>query len=510
MDKTNNIAIGIDLGDRMSDVCVLDGGKVVGRERVAMTREAFHAMFGGLVRCPVAIEAGAQCAWVAAILQELGFDVVVANSRRLAVISTNTRKNDRNDAEMLARLVAADRTLLSPVQLRADAHQRVLELMGSRDTLVRARTQLTNTVRSRAKGVGVRLKSTDADSFALHEASVPQEIAASAAPLFRVIRGINEEIAEIDTRLEEIAERDYPVAALLQSVPGVGPLTAMAFTLVLGETGRFRNGRIAAAYLGLVPRLDQSGKTDRQLGISKAGNDFLRRLLVQCAQVMLGKRGADSELRRWGLRLMERGGKSAKKRAVAAVARKLAVVLFTMWKREVRWNPFPTAAATPQEPNTPAEGCPDVPVFDDCVRVLGPSGRPADCSIEAGSDPSMHQAPSGLSKSADRSVDHGAPSTGASAPATQQAATSDHPAATPARHQPAPNVRSPQKTASGAQTSGNVAPPDRDRSAKPGAQQKSASRAFGGEMAGNVAPSDRDRSTMATTQENAVGGPMVP
>ena len=131
--------------------------------------------------------------------------------------------------------------------------------------------------------------------------------------------------------MERLAQNKYPETALLQQVKGVGPLTALTFVLTLEDPYRFPKSRAVGSYLGLRPRQSQSGDSAPQLRIAKSGNSQLRRLLVQCAHFILGPFGADTDLRRWGLRLAVRGGKNAKKRAVITVARKLAVLLHRLW-----------------------------------------------------------------------------------------------------------------------------------------------------------------------------------
>lgn len=136
------------------------------------------------------------------------------------------------------------------------------------------------------------------------------------------------------------SKEKYPETATLQAVVGVGPITALAYVLTLEDPKRFRKSRDVGPFLGRVPKRDQSGDTDKQLSITKAGNFALRRLLVGCAQYILGAFGPECELREFGLKLAERGGKNAKKRAVVAVARKLAVMLHRLWVDEARYDPF--------------------------------------------------------------------------------------------------------------------------------------------------------------------------
>ena len=143
--------------------------------------------------------------------------------------------------------------------------------------------------------------------------------------MFAPHQNLSDQIKRCDQRVRELAEKKYPETKLLQQVQGVGPLVSLAYVLTLENPKRFSKSRTVGSYLGLRPKQSESGKTAPQLGISKAGNGYLRRLLVQSSQYILGSRARDSRLRRWGLELSARGGKNSKKRAVIAVARKLAV-----------------------------------------------------------------------------------------------------------------------------------------------------------------------------------------
>lgn len=301
-----------------------------------MTPEGVREAFEGKAFAKVAMEAGAQSGWVTRALRQLGYEPIVANPRKLKAFSANERKSDRNDAHLLAKLATADATLLHPVHHRSAAREHAMAVMHARDALVRERSRLIGQIRSMCKGVGARLKSGGADAFVHREPDVPTELEAANGGLFAVIRVLNEQITAYDHAFEAMIETSFPEARRVRQVRGVGPVTALAFVLALEDPARFRDGRTAAAFLGLVPRRDQSGAIDKQLGISKTGNDFVRRLLVQCAHYILGPLGHDCDLRRWGHALMERGGKSSKKRAIVATARKLAVLLFTTPGR--RWD----------------------------------------------------------------------------------------------------------------------------------------------------------------------------
>ena len=401
--------VGVDLGDRKSVACVYRDGIVREWFEFPMTPEGVNTAFEGKNYKQVALEAGAQSGWVTRQLRTLGVEPVVANPRKLKAISANERKSDRNDALILAKLVWSDASLLCPIHHRSEETSLALTILRARDTAVSMRTGAINTVRSMAKGMGKRLKTGAAQGFAMREAEVPAALAPSVTGLFLILRTLNEEIAAYDEQLDTMIEETFPEAQKVQQIRGVGPVTALAFVLTLEDPARFPDGRTAAAFLGLVPRRDQSGNIDRQLGISKTGNNYLRRMLVQCAQYILGPLGRDCDLRRWGHTLMERGGKNAKKRTIVAVARKLAVLMYRLWKTGETWNPLHNSQ--PDALVVVAGDRPEPAVSDDCAFRLEDTGdresRRIDCSAADSSDPSMHRDPSGPTLSADRSVGQG-------------------------------------------------------------------------------------------------------
>jgi transposase len=206
---------------------------------------------------------------------------------------------------------------------------------------VRSRTLLINHVRSLVKASGARLPSCSADSFSKKVGpSIPEPLQPALLPLLDTIASFTQQIQAYDRQIETLCQAQYPETRSLQQVSGVGPLTALAFVLTLEDPSRFPKSRDLGPALGLVPRRDQSGDRDPQLGITKSGNAFLRRLLVGSAHYILGPFGPDCALRRWGLELADRGGKNAKKRALVAVARKLAVLLHHLWKTGQTYDPL--------------------------------------------------------------------------------------------------------------------------------------------------------------------------
>ena len=341
---TPTLTVGVDLGDRDSRWCGGDGsGEVVEEGRLRTTEAGFRRRFGGTDRSRVVLEVGTHSPWVSRLLEELGHEVLVANPRQLRLIYRNDRKSDRVDAEYLARIGRLDPKLLSPVSHRGRQTQVALAVLRSRTVLVGARTRLVNHVRGAVKSVGGRLPGCSTASFPRQvRGHVPVELEGALVPLLAEIARLTRQIRRYDRRIERLCQESYPETGVLRQVAGVGPITALCYVLTLEDPMRFPTSRSVGTYLGLVPKQRDSGRSEPQLRISKAGDPELRRLLVGSAQYILGPFGPDTELRRWGLKLAERGGKAAKKRAVVAVARKLAVLLHRLWLTGEVYEPIRT------------------------------------------------------------------------------------------------------------------------------------------------------------------------
>jgi transposase len=326
---------GVDLGDRYSHLCLIDtqSGEIMEEGRLRTSPEAFRRRFSS-ERPPMrmAIEAGTHSPWASRVLEECGHEVLVANARKLRLIYANKRKTDEIDAENLARLARVDPKLLYPLKHRGEESQAHMTLIRSREALVSCRTQLVNHVRGAAKAFGARLPKCPARSFDKRASEhIPEALWPALGPILEQIGSLTQRIRDYERKLEEISKEHYPETELLRQVEGIGPLTALTFVLTLEDPYRFEKSRSVGAYLGLVPSRDQSGDTDPQKRISKEGDEMLRRLLVSGAHYILGPFGSDSELRRHGEKIASRGGKHAKKRAAVAVARKLAVLLHSLW-----------------------------------------------------------------------------------------------------------------------------------------------------------------------------------
>jgi transposase len=331
--KPAPITIGMDLGDKTSRYCVLGAnGERLSEGSVATTRKAMAQKFAGMVRCRVAMEVGTHSPWLSRWLTSLGFEVIVANARQVQLISANSRKNDRMDAHLLARLARVDPQLLRPIRHRSEQAQADLMTIRIRAALVEARTSLVNAARGFAKAQGDRLPSCDADAMGVEKMeALPAGMRERLRPLLEQVESLTEKIQASEAKIEQIARTEYPETELLRQVSGVGPLIALTFVLTVEDRDRFRKSRDVGCYVGLRPKQSESGQNQPQLRITKEGDRYLRQLLVQGAHLILNRRGPDTDLKRWGLKLASRGGKNAKKRAIVAVARKLAVLLHRLW-----------------------------------------------------------------------------------------------------------------------------------------------------------------------------------
>ena len=342
------LTIGLDLGDRSSWYCVLDAaGSVLLEQRLSTTPKAMKEVFGTMPRSRIALETGMHSPWVSRLLSELGHEVIVAHARNVRLIGESRKKDDRLDAQTLARLARIDPQLLSPVKHRSAKAQADLTVIRARAGLVRARTALVNTARGLAKSYGERLRGCNVRNMNPEKAEgLSPELRTALEPLLAGIESLSERIRECNQGIERRARESYPQVAQLKQVKGVGTLIALTFLLTLEDPHRFHKSRDVGCYLGLQPGRRNSGQSEPQMHISKEGDPYLRTLLVQGAQPILGPFGVDCDLRRWGLKLAERGGRNGKKRAIVATARKLAVLLHHLWVSREVYEPLHNSSQT--------------------------------------------------------------------------------------------------------------------------------------------------------------------
>jgi transposase len=335
------MTIGMDLGDTTSRYCAVDETTILFERGVATTPKGMKQVFGALGRCRIAIEVGTHSPWVSRLLKSFGHEVIVANARQLELISKSSHKDDKMDARKLAQMARGNVELLRPIRHRSERAQGDLLVIRVRAAMVESRTALINTARGLAKPFGERLPACDADQMGVHQAAgLPAVLREALEPILAVVAELTKHIKASNQKIGQIAESRYPETARLKQVSGVGELIATTYILTIEDPGRFKHSRDAGCYLGLRPKRKDSGQRKPQLGITKEGDRYLRKLLVQGAQYILGWRGPDTDLRRWGLQLAGHGGKNAKKRAVVAVARKLAVLLHRLWVSGEPYEPL--------------------------------------------------------------------------------------------------------------------------------------------------------------------------
>lgn len=342
---STKFTVGMDLGDKHHKITILDGQGNVSEKNTCINTakhvQDFFRRFSTPSEVTVGMESGTHSPWLSRLLEEMGFRILVGNARKLRAIWQSDVKDDSRDSIMLARIARFDPSLLYPIHHRGKKAQAHLAVLRARDALVSGRTALINTCRGLVKSWGSRLPLCSADAFAKTVIdSVPEELHMAVMPVIKQIGEMTQRIRAYDKRLEEISSREYPETAILSQIQGVGPVTSLAFVLTVEDPQRFTKNRSIGPFLGLTPKRDQSGETDKELPITKAGDEFLRRLLTNSAQFILGPFGPDCDLRRHGERILRKGGKASKKKAVTAVSRKLAVRLMHLWKTGETYEPF--------------------------------------------------------------------------------------------------------------------------------------------------------------------------
>lgn len=335
--------IGLDLSDNVGHFQVQRGdGHVLDRGKVKLTKEHLEAFLGEWKGCRLVIEAGTHSPWISRVVSDCGLELVVANPRRVELISKSNSKTDPKDAALLAEIGRTNKTLLAPIEHRTASTQLDQAVLRARDEVVRARTSMINHVRGVMKSNGHRAPSASADSFGRRVcATMPDELKAALEPIARLIMAMSDQVKSFDEQLEDMADQKYPITKVLREIGGVGPVVSLSFVLKIEDPARFKNSRAVGPYVGLVSRKQDSGESNPQLHITKAGDRELRRLLVISANYILGCFGPDCDLRRFGLRIAGDGSnRAAKKRAKVAVARKLAVLMHHLWTHGLEYDPL--------------------------------------------------------------------------------------------------------------------------------------------------------------------------
>ncbi|MFQ5567630.1 MAG: IS110 family transposase [Paracoccaceae bacterium] len=330
--------VGIDVHKRESQICILtDEGELIER-RIPTERSRLATLLGDRARARILIEASTESEWVARRLEAFGHEVVVADPNYTPMYANRSRrvKTDRRDARTLAD--ACRLGAYRPAHRTSDAQRQVRAQLAVRDALVRTRVRSIALVGALLRRDGMRVRSGNADGFVarVQVLQLPAPLRSTVAPLLALLETLNQHIRAADHGIAEIVHQD-PTVRRLCTLPGVGPVTATAFVATLDEIGRFAGAHQVESYLGLVPREKSSGEKQHKGRITKAGNSRARWLLVEAAwSVLRSKRPSTEELRTWALRIALRRGTRI---AVVALARRLAGILYAMWRDRADYQP---------------------------------------------------------------------------------------------------------------------------------------------------------------------------
>lgn len=334
---------GIDLHTEYSQICILsEDGEVMETSRIRTSRPRLTRFFGSREPMRVVMEAGGSSPWVSRLLGSLGHEVVVCSPRRVRLIAESKLKNDRVDAELLARLVRLDPEFLRPIQHRSEEAQLLRANLKVRSAMVEARTKWINTVRGLLRSFGYKVAGKSPGTFVdrVNRMKLPDELRAMIEPLLEQLDLLSSEIKRRNEHVEEMV-KDLPEVDHLREIPGVGPVVATYFVLTIDDPQRFRNSRDVASFFGLRPSMRESALVTHFGRITKEGDPEMRRLLVQAAHACLLTK-ADSELKQWALTLAQRKGKG---KAAVALARKLAVLMHRLWVTGEVYQAFPNIEA---------------------------------------------------------------------------------------------------------------------------------------------------------------------
>ena len=339
---------GLDVSVKETSVCIVDDtGRIVREAKVASEPEALLAVLNN----PsyrfrrIGLEAGPLSQWLYSALGEANLPVICVETRHMrAVLKAQINKTDRNDARGIARMIRAG--LYRPVHVKTLRSQKLRMLLTHRKLLQSKAIAIENDLRGTLRNFGLKVGVVGAAKF---EARIKQlvdnlpDLALLVEPLLVVRRVLREQIAILHRRLLDIV-RDDEVCRRLMTIPGVGPVVALTFRATVDVPARFRNSRAVGAVLGLTPCRHQSGESDRTGAISKCGDEMMRVMLYEAAQILLVRSTRWSWLKVWAMQIARRCGL---KKAIVALARRLAVIMHRIWVdgTEFRWARQEAAAA---------------------------------------------------------------------------------------------------------------------------------------------------------------------
>lgn len=324
--------IGFDLGKVSSQVCIITADGELIERRIKTDHEHIFELLGTRPPARILIESSTESEWVARYLEELGHDVVVADPSFAAMYATRSRKvkTDKRDARTLAE--ACRLGAYRPAHRTSDRQRHVRAQLAVREAMVRTRSRYIALISTLLRRDGLRIHNSGYTPSFLKRLSTVEMSAAlheEVAPPVALLRSLNEQIKRADEQLAKLVKEDEVVARLC-TVPGVGPVTATSFVSTLDEAARFAGAKQARAYLGLVPSERSSGERQQRGHISKAGPGRARHMLVEAAWTIIRRRSpTNSALHEWATGIAARRGSRV---AAIALARKLAGILYAMWR----------------------------------------------------------------------------------------------------------------------------------------------------------------------------------
>ncbi len=325
--------IGMDVSLKETSICVVDGsGEIVSEGTVISEPAAIATFIEAKAGCAlrIGLETGPTTTWLWHELRALGLPVICIDARHAkAALSVQINKSDRNDAVGLARIMQCG--WYKEVQVKSLPCHELRAVLNSRAQLVKIKCDLENQIRGLLKNLGLVIGKAGGNVFRHRAEELVAEhplLQEAVRPLLAVREIVRREVAGLTRRLLTMA-RDNDESRRLMTVPGIGPINALAFCAAIDEPSRFRRSRSVGAYFGLTPRRYASGEVDWSGRISKCGDAMVRSYLFVAAGVLLTRVPQWCKLKAWGHRLWKRIGF---KKAKVAVARKLAVILHRMWR----------------------------------------------------------------------------------------------------------------------------------------------------------------------------------
>jgi transposase len=341
----------IDLHKKESQIRIVTADGEVLDRRIVTTRERFTTVFWGRARMRILIEASRESEWVAQHLESLGHEVIVADPNYGAMYARRSRrvKTDRRDAAALAD--ACQHGNYRPAHRRSARQREVQSMLNVRRELTDSRTRAILLARAITRGAGFRIRGGRTETFLdrLAALELPPAMTATLLPLRRTIEVLDDELAAADDRFVKLAAGD-PAAKRLMTMPSIGPITATAFIAALDDASRFEGAAQVTSYLGLVPREYSSGEQQYRGRILRSAHPHVQSLLVQAAWRM--SRSSDPKtagLRAWAAAIAQRRGKKV---AMVALARRLARILFGMWRDQTEYQAKRVRPLRPTAPPT--------------------------------------------------------------------------------------------------------------------------------------------------------------